>query len=296
MNLRGIFIFTTILSSLSVYAGQIVTNVASVVDSSKTDRLLVLSSVDGRVYKAEREKEYKNYLESLVNQNVSITFTENGTERIINSITPVGNVSQDINFFEHNPHRDFEATDVGSVEKATELFKSLDNTNKDHSQCFKRAHMWAYDMWSRLGINSSKQFIFYTTRFMELENFDWWFHVAPSVLVNGEDYVIDGGFTFINEPLKTKDWQAKVSPGLKNITCPVIKHYDEYDNNRWGRLCYLRKMPMYYFRPADMRDHDRSGKIKTGWELEELQDARRAFKNGEDTYEALDTGRKTITH
>lgn len=296
MNLRRIFILTSLMSTFGAYAGQIVTNVASVVDSSRLDRILVLSSVDGRVYKAEREKEYKKYLESLKDQNVSITFSESGTERTITTITPVGSVSEDLNMFEHNPNRDFVPTDVGTVEKATELFNSLDQTNKDRSQCFKRAHMWSYDLWSRLGINTSKQFIFYTTRFMELENFDWWFHVAPSLKVAGVDYVIDGGFTFIDKPYKTKDWQAKVSPGLKNITCPVIDHYDQYDNNRWGRLCYLRLMPMHYFRPADIRDLDRKGITKTGWELEELQDARRAFKNGDETYEALDTGNKTITH
>lgn len=296
MKLRGLLVVLSLVPTLNAWAGQVVTNVVSIVDSSRTERVLVLSSEDGRVYKAERNKEYRKYLESLVNQNVSISYTEVGTERLITSITPVGNVSQDINNFQHNPHREVVATDVGSVERATELFKSLDSSNKDRSQCFKRAHMWSYDLWSRLGVTTSKQFIFYSTRFMQLEDFDWWFHVAPSVKVNGEDYVIDGGFDFITGPLKTNDWKAKVSPGLKNTTCPVIEHYDQYDNNRWGRLCYFRLMPMHYFRPADIRDLDRKGIVKTGWELEELQDARRAFKGGAETYEALDTGKSTITH
>lgn len=296
MKMRSLLTMLSFAAAWQAFAGQVTTNVVAVVDSGRTERVLVLSSVDGRVYKAERTKELRSYLESLKGQNVSITYSESGTERIIQTVTPVGAVSQDLDMFAHNPDRDFVPTDVGSVERATALFNSLDNTNKDRSQCFKRAHMWSFDLWQRLGINTTKQFIFYTTRFQQMEDFDWWFHVAPAVKVNGETYVIDRGFDFINGPLKVNDWKAKVSPSLRNTTCPVITHYDQYENGRWSRLCYFREMPMHYFRPADIRDLDRRGTIKTGWELEELQDARRAFENGDKTYEALDTGRSTITH
>ena len=296
MKLRMLLTVLSFATAWQALAGQVTTNVVATVDSGRTERVLVLSSVDGRVYKAVRTKELRQYLQSLVGQNVSITYSQSGTERTIQTITPVGAISQDINQFQHNPNRDYSPTDVGTVERATEIFNSLDNTNKDRSQCFKRAHMWTYDMWSRLSINSSKMFIFYTNRFQQLEDFDWWFHVAPSVKVNGEDYILDRGFDFITGPLKVNDWKAKVSPSLRNTTCPVIEHYDQYDNNRWGRLCYLRLMPMHYFRPADIRDLYRQGRVKTGWEIDELQDARRAFSNGDQTYEALDSGRSTITH
>ena len=297
MNLNRFLTGLALLASFQAFAGTITTNIAAVVDSGKTDRILILSSVDGRVYKMARDKEARKYFESLIGQNVSINFSMAGTEAIVNTITPVGAISEDVNLFVTEPNRsEFRPTDVGSVERANQLFGQLDKTSKDHSQCFKRAHMWAYDLWSRLGINSSKQFIFYTTRFMQLQDFDWWFHVAPTVQVQGVDYVIDGGFDFITTALKTNDWKAKVSPALKNITCPTIEHYDQYDKNRWGRLCYLRKMPMHYFRPLDLAAHDRNGVIKSGGNLSELQDARRAFKNGDEPYEALDTGKSTITH
>ena len=309
MKMRMFFSVLSFMTAWQAMAGQVTTNVVAAVDSGRTERVLVLSSVDGRVYKSERTKELRTYLQSLVGRNVSITFSENGTERFIQTITPVGAVSDDINMFVSNiddngrtvhapahPDRAFEPTDVGTVERATQIFNSLDNTNRDQSQCFKRAHMWAFDLWSRLGINSTKMFIFYTNRFRELEDFDWWFHVAPALKVNGETYVIDRGFDFIDSPLKPNDWKAKVSPSLRNTTCAVINNQADYDNNRWSRLCFFREMPMHYFRPLDLQNLDRRNMAKTGWELDELQDARRAFKDGDRTYEALDSGRSTITH
>lgn len=56
------------------------------------------------------------------------------------------------------------------------------------------------------------------------------------------------------------------------------------------------KTPMWYFRPLDMRNRDEKGIEKNNWVLMELQDSRRAFKDGTDIYEALDTGRRTVTH
>lgn len=292
MTLRSILAMGLFLAATLAQAGQTLTNVTAVMESGSTRRMLVLSSVDGRVYKAERNREMKAYLESLRGLNVQITWNQVGPERVITAITPVGNVSQDVNFFVSGPNRDFTPTDVGTLERATEIFSGLNDTNKTRSQCFKRAHMWSYDMWSRLSVVSQKIYIFYTRRYIELQDFDWWFHVAPVVRAGGVDYALDRAFT--KKPLTIREWKDKFLN--KNITCPTIAHYDEYANNQWNRLCYLRLMPMYYFRPADIRDLDREGRVKNGWDLSELQDARRAFDGGEQTYEALDTGARTITH
>ncbi len=54
--------------------------------------------------------------------------------------------------------------------------------------------------------------------------------------------------------------------------------------------------PMYYFSPLDIQARDINGVERNNWVLEELQDARRAFKNYETIYEGLDTGKKTITY
>jgi hypothetical protein len=166
----------------------------------------------------------------------------------------------------------------------------LNDGDKGRSQCFKRAHMWAFDMWSKLNINSEKIFIFYTKRYAALEDFEWWFHVAPVVNVAGEDYVMDG--TFMEKPITIKEWLTYFIRTDK-ITCPLIDKYQDFEDHQWQRLCYHIKVPMYYFRPLDIENRDKSGTQRNHWVLEELQDARKAFRNWEENYEGLDTGKST---
>ena len=126
-----------------------------------------------------------------------------------------------------------------------------------------------------------------------MEEEKWWFHVAPMVIANGTEYVFDG--TFFEKPVTVKEWTTRFIKSAK-ITCPVINNLQEYTNNQWNRLCYLMKVPMYYLSPLDIEFRDNKNQLKTHWVLEELQDARRAFKGYDETYEGLDTGRPTKTY
>ena len=76
----------------------------------------------------------------------------------------------------------------------------------------------------------------------------------------------------------------------------MIEKYNQYEDHQWEKLCYLMKVPMYYLSPLDIENRDKGQAPKTHWVLEELQDARRAFKNYQDSYEGLDTGKPTITY
>ncbi len=293
MSLRNLLVGFVLVASCSAMAGETLTNITNVLRSQASNRLLVLSGVDGRVYKVENSRGIRAQLEGLRGRNAVIRWTQQGNERIIVGVTPASsNLSDDLNFFVNNPNRSMEPTDLGDRAAVDRIFNSLNDTNKTRSQCFKRAHMWSFDMWSRLGVVSQKIFIFYTRRYIELQDFDWWFHVAPVVRAGGVDYALDRAFT--NRPHTIEEWKNRfLNP---NITCPVIDHYDQYESKQWNRLCYLRMMPMYYFRPADIRDLDRQGREKTGWVLSELQDARKAFTDGMETYEGLDTGARDITY
>lgn len=131
--------------------------------------------------------------------------------------------------------------------------------------------------------------MFYTKRYQILEDFNWWFHVAPMVTAGGVEYVMDG--TFMKKPTPVKEWYNWFLHTDK-ITCPEITTYQEFENNHWNRLCYIMKVPMYYFRPLDMENRDKIGEQRNHWILEELQDARKAFKNWDKSYEGLDTGKK----
>lgn len=296
--------FTMFAHTWAVRAESVITTVFNVFESERTERILVLSGTDGRIYKMRKSEANLKRLKGMVGQVVVVDYAEVSEEAIINSIevaraNQVDQRTMDLNHFQYNELRTFAPTDLQSYEAANTLFQSmLNDGDKGRSQCFKRAHMWAYDMWSQMGISSQKLFIFYTKRYSILEDFEWWFHVTPLVTVNGVDYTMDG--TFMEKPVTIKEWKDHFIKSDK-ITCPMIDNYLKFDNDlhpeyQWNRLCYLMKTPMYNFRPLDIEDRDLRGIKRNHWVLEELQDARRAFKNSDRTYEGLDTGKQTIDH
>jgi hypothetical protein len=297
---KVLFLITGLLIFQShARADEILTTIFNVIESDKTERILVLSSKDGRIYKYPKNEKNLKVLKSLVGAVVKLSFITNSKESLITRIEKLDprdvDVDElDLNYFQHNQLRVFAPTDLQPKEKVENIFNNLLNDgDKGRSQCFKRAHMWAYEMWSNLGIFSQKIFIFYTQRYIQLEDFKWWFHVAPLVTSDGEDLVLDG--TFLDKPISVREWKDKFIT-TTDITCPMVDKYQDYEQNQWNRLCYLMKVPMYYLSPLDIENRDKKGIEKTHWVLEELQDARRAFKNYNKTYEGLDTGKPTINH
>jgi len=122
-----------------------------------------------------------------------------------------------------------------SIEDATVLFNVLNTRDTATSQCYKRAHTWAYDMFvlrpmnaiiaeknpidhgkyqelvkvqNGTGVQSMKVFLFYTRKFNrdcnDRQLCKWWFHVAPYVKVDGEDMVMDREFNYKHK--KLNDW------------------------------------------------------------------------------------------
>lgn len=301
MSMKQWLLVIAMLFTLGAQAEEIYTTVFNAIDVNEPEKkvVLVLSGADGRVYRATRTEDSVKSLKALIGQVVKLTYSTDGAKSYVTDIRPVfrGEIDEttyDLNHFQFNQLRTFAPTNLRSLEDATKVFNDLLNDgDKNRSQCFKRAHMWAYDMWSKMGINSQKVFMFYTDRMQAIDEFDWWFHVAPVVTAGGVDYVLDG--TFMTKPVTLKEWTDYFMRTNK-INCPAITKYQEFEDHQWTKLCYTMKAPMYYFRPLDLELRDKQGTAKTFWVLPEIQDARRAFKGWEDTYEGLDTGKKTIKY
>lgn len=279
-------------------AEELYTTVQNVIESVRTEKLLVLSGADGKVYKTGKKTEDSvKYYKSFIGQVVKLTYSVSGKDLLISNIqrtTPAeaDPAVFDLNHFEFNTKRSFTPTNL-TTEQANHAFTSmLNDGDKSRSQCFKRAHIWSFDLWSKMKINSEKVFIFYTQRQIQLEENEWWFHVAPLVTVNGEAVVLDG--TFMDKPTPLKAWKDFFIKS-KMINCPIAKNYDEYTKNQWTKLCYLMKVPMYHLSPLDIENRDTKNIQRNHWVLEELQDARRAFKGYMESYEGLDTGKPNVT-
>lgn len=280
-------------------AKTVFTTVFNVIESKRSESILILSGADGRVYKTHKNEANLERMKSLKGRIVRLDFQEHSEEGAIITNIQLANprdldANMDLNHFRYNELRHFAPTDLETPEEAAKVFKNMINDgDRNRSQCFKRAHIWSYDMWANKGIYSQKVFMFYTRRYIEISEFDWWFHVAPVVTAGGVDYAMDG--TFMNKPTPIREW-LNFFMQTDKITCPEITKYQEFEENQWNRLCYHMKTSMYHFRPADIEARDKEGVLRNHWVIDEIQDARRAFKKWQEIYEGLDSGNKPIKY
>jgi hypothetical protein len=163
---------------------------------------------------------------------------------------------------------------------ADSVFDAMDGRTKWKSQCFNRAHGWAYDMNRRFGINSMKMFIFFTSRHIREYKYKWWFHVAPYVLVAQDnmsvEHVMDVSFS--RGPTTTRNWTNYFMEG--DWECKSVQRYSEYRQNQESQHCYLIRANMFYRSPRDLEQLETEGRQELGWNLDEVREARKqAFKN-----------------
>jgi hypothetical protein len=139
--------------------------------------------------------------------------------------------------------------------EAQQVFRSLDTDMKGRSVCANRAHIWTHFMNRRYGYLTGKVFLFYTNRIQPPEGTQWWYHVAPYTLVDGQEMVFDAGFGF-PAPLSMDRWIRSFTH--QTAQCKVITDIHEYYRDRAGNYapCYIRKVPMYYWMPLDVEDLD----------------------------------------
>ncbi len=169
-------------------------------------------------------------------------------------------------------------TVLGSDAEAAEIFRKLRPNARRSSQCYSRAHIWAYESKTSVDLDSQKVFLFFTRRYIREYNYEWWFHVAPYTFVKGADgttreRVLD--FRFTRRPTGMRDWTDLF---MRNrATCPEIARYSEYEDNEGTNYCYLQKVSMYYFQPLDLDNLERTGREKNQWLGYEI---RRAYRDG----------------
>ena len=174
----------------------------------------------------------------------------------------------------------FSSTVLNSLDDAQTAFNSMDRNTKKSSQCFNRAHGWAYDLYRTRGISSNKVFIFFSRQYIKKYKYDWWFHVAPYVLVNvngqAVEHVLDRSYT--KGPREMRTWTNIFM--YNDALCPVVTKYTDYRNHQNEQWCFLIKANMYYRSPMDLELLERDGRQETGWNMSEIRTARKqAFKN-----------------
>jgi len=157
--------------------------------------------------------------------------------------------------------QEFNPTNLASMEDAQRLLVELKYLKKSYAECYQRAHLWALEMRQMANVRSEKVFLFFTNKYRRETGFDWWFHVAPFILVNGKEMVLDP--YFFKTPVDIQTWSNFFMPS--HPKCATVDGYQEFEKRTNSEDCIIRKVPQYYYQPLDVETRDAGGLPITDW-------------------------------
>jgi len=177
---------------------------------------------------------------------------------------------------EINLENEFQPSILENMDMAGSFFNQARSNARNESECFHRAHAWAYEWRIKENLYSSKAWIFFTRRYIRKYKFEWWFHVAPMV------HVIDGGtvkerimdMKYARGPADLKRWTNIFIKDRSD--CPVVEKYSDQANHPESGSCFVMKSSMYYYQPVDLERLELMNDVRTRWDEVEV---RKAFKD-----------------
>lgn len=164
----------------------------------------------------------------------------------------------------YGPQVNYEPS-VIDPEFAFTIFERMRKNYQGNSQCYNRAHVWAWEEFQKSGLNSVKLFMFFTSRYIRNYRYKWWFHVTPMTYVSGGDIpeILTLDRRFSKTPLPLKAWTDIFIHSKRD--CPIVSKYSDYRNNQYKEDCYLIPVSMYYWQPRDIDHFEKTGKEKTSF-------------------------------
>ncbi len=152
-----------------------------------------------------------------------------------------------------------------SPQEVEKLFQNMRPDFNEKSQCYNRAHIWAYEWRTEKNLFTSKAWLFFTPQYIRKYKFDWWFHVAPYVHVISNNLVKERLMDkkYARSPLKLKEWTDIFIKDKSH--CPMVNKYSDYADYPESSPCFVMKSSMYYYRPLDLEDRELKEKTKERW-------------------------------
>ena len=171
-----------------------------------------------------------------------------------------------------------------NYDAAYKVFRGMNTSWYNKSECTDRAQVWTYEDWKRRGLISQKIFMFFTNTYIRRYRYHWWFHVTPTVLVKRgtnedgtdkvEEMMMDRRYS--RGPLSRKTWSDIFIRSRRS--CPITT-YRHYRQNKYGEEhCFHVKSAMYYRLPLHVRALEDQGRVKTRFSTSEVNFSYRAFR------------------
>jgi hypothetical protein len=217
---------------------------------------------------------------SLKGSKVRIEFDKNHNLRSISSLPDEEGPEE----FEAPLARHEAPTVLENYDAAYNIFRGMNTSWYNKSECTDRAQVWTYEEWKKRGLISQKIFMFFTRTYIRRYRYHWWFHVTPTVLVKTgqtetgepivEEKMMDRRYS--RGPLSRKTWSDIFIRSKK--ACPVTT-YRHYRENKYGpEHCFHVKSAMYYRLPLHVRALEDQGRVKTRFSTGEVNFSYRAFR------------------
>jgi hypothetical protein len=159
--LRFLFMCCGLLLALKVLAAEnVITHIEEIDPGADGEEALIFLG-NGKVAKlAVTEKYNLHEFKSLEQQRLIARF-ELDTKRRIKQFTLMP--GKMVSHSDHEQEKllaSFQPTFIESLKHVQELFKQMRRGSLEDSQCYNRAHVWAFDWKKNLNINSMKMWIF----------------------------------------------------------------------------------------------------------------------------------------
>lgn len=273
MKKNGIFLMLAYFLALPVGAKVIEDQVEAVERGVSGEDTLVKLRHGRVLWLPSYEKSLALDLESLANDKERIRFDYNEATGVIEGLA-TAKEDETVEDEEEEPEylmADYDPSNLPNLATAQSYFNSMDSRTKSESQCYNRAHGWAYDLWRTRSLNSMKLFLFFTSKYIRAYRYHWWFHVTPMTYIGGVEHTLDRSFT--RGPIQVKTW---TNIFMKNdAQCRSVSYYSHYRRNQNAEWCYLIRASQYYRTPSDLELYERNGRTETKWITSELRQARR---------------------
>jgi hypothetical protein len=228
--------------------------------SGKVVKLSYLSKpMQKKIAKAQRENRLLEF--RLSHEREVISFEEISTEKILYS---------DVKAKQNKMTPPFVPSVIGSPMEARAIFQDAKKNTLD-SQCFNRAHVWAYEWRLKYHLFTSKAWLFFSRKYIRKFDFEWWFHVAPYFHVIEAGRVVEriADVKYAKGPINFKAWTDIF---VRNkADCSVVDTYSEQANYPESRWCSIMKSSMYYYQPIDLELLELDGIERTHWSENELK-------------------------
>jgi hypothetical protein len=173
------------------------------------------------------------------------------------------------------PDFNYQVSDLATMGLSRQtLFQKMERKMLDleKSICANRAHIWAYDL-SKYNIQTGKIFLFFGSSIWTNDKHGYMYHVAPYIVDNGVEYMMEASYGDLTEPLQIKEWvenetYGRVTAGdcieLTAEDTDMTEYFYERKNlpenvrpsGKPAARCYYRKVPGYYWFPTSIAYHD----------------------------------------